>query len=380
MSNVNGVGGSNQVFNPGLDGAQDVGDVGSTKKTQGTGGVNVESPHIDLGGNNTGVAYSRPSPLQSSNLVLPSSITDSTNVDITACLVLLMQTAVQMRRDQREQWVVQAQNALETSNTAADLQIEAAKAKLIADCVTTGVQAAVSVASCAVSVGEAAASSSASKKISSQADALYGTDADIKASGTKGGANDADADIDIQAKSIIGKEGLTGDSLGGETASLGESGTQSAQKSAAKMQEAQVERAETKQATTDIDDTKASNKAADVKSEQDIKDQMRAKKEFMAQSMSVESASLQARSKALSAALDVVSSGAKMVGSGLTYQADLDSAMAAKVKALADFQNTAANEQLDFANELRDYTNAILSTIKDVESARHAASNAIANI
>jgi hypothetical protein len=50
------------------------------------------------------------------------------------------------------------------------------------------------------------------------------------------------------------------------------------------------------------------------------------------------------------------------------------------LKALSDFQNTAASEQLDFANELRDYTNAILSTIRDVESARHAASNAIANI
>ena len=380
MSGVDGLGGSNKVFNPGLDGAQDVGDVSSTKKTQGTGSVNVDAPQLDLGGVGTGVAYSRPSPLQASHLVLPSSITDSTNVDITACLVLLMQTSVQMRRDQREQWISQAQNALETSNTAADLQIEAAKSKLIADCVTTGVQAAVSVASCAVSIGEAAASGSASKKISAEADATFGTDAEIKGPGAKGAAAEEDADIDVQAKSIIGKEGLTGDSLGGETAGVGEGGTNSAQKSAAKMQEAQTEKAQTKQSTADVDDAKASNKSADAKSEKDIKEQMKAKKEFMAQSMSAESARLQAKSKALSAALDVVSSGAKMVGSGLTYQADVDSAMAAKVKALADFQNTAASDQLDFANELRDYTSAILSTIRDVESARHAASNAIANI
>jgi len=380
MSNINGVGGSNQVFNPGLDGAQDVGDVVSAKKTQGTGGVNVESPHLDLGGNNTGVAYSRPSPLQSSNLVLPSSITDSTTVDITACLVLLMQTAVQMRRDQREQWVAQAQNALETSNTAADLQIEAAKSKLIAECVTSGVQAGISIASCAVSVGEAAASSSASKKISADADATFGTDAEIKGSGTKGAAGDEDAGIDMQAKSIIGKEGLTSDSLGGDTASLGETGAQSTQKSAAKMQEAQIEKAQTKQSTADVDNTKASNQAADTKSEKDIKEQMKAKKEFISQSMAAESARLQAKSQAIKSAIEVGSSANKALEAGLTSRSEIESAMAAKVKALADFQNTAASDQLDFANELRDYTNAILSTIKDVESARHAASNAIANI
>lgn len=379
MSNINGVGGSNTVFNPALDGAQDVGDVNNVGQTQGTGGVNVDSPQLDLGGNNTGVAYSRPSPLQSSNLVLPDSITDSTNVDITACLVLLMQTSVEMRRDQREQWITQSQNALETSNTAADLQIEAAKAKLIADCVTTGVQAAVSVASCAVAVGEAAASSSAGKKISMEADEAYGTDAEIKASGTKGAAEEEDAGIDSQAKSIISSEGLTGNSLGGEVGSAESPGASNTQKSVAKAKEAELDKAETK-ATTEVADTKASNKAADQKSIENSKEQMKAKKEFKAQSMAAKSAELQARSKALTTALDVVSSGAKMVGSGLTYEADVDTAMAAKVKALADFQNTAASEQLDFANELRDYTSSILSTIRDVESARHAASNAIANI
>jgi hypothetical protein len=69
-----------------------------------------------------------------------------------------------------------------------------------------------------------------------------------------------------------------------------------------------------------------------------------------------------------------------LAGSAATYASEAESAEASNVKALADFQNTAASDQLDFANQLRDYANAILSTIKDVESARHAASNAIANI
>jgi hypothetical protein len=378
MSGVDGLGGSKQVFNPGLDGAQDVGDVGSTKKTQGTGGVNVDAPQLDLGGNNTGVAYSRPSPLQPSHLVLPSSITDSTNVDITACLVLLIQTSVQMRRDQREQWVAQAQNALATSNSAADMQIQAAKDKLIADCVTTGVQAAVSVASCAVSCGEAAAGSSAGKKISAEADSIYGKDAEIQGTNNKKGV-DVDEDIDAKANSIISKEGLTSNSLGGESASIEDGGTSKTQKSIAKEQDVRLDKAEAKQ-TEVASDAKASNKAADEKSIEKSKEQLKAKREFQAQSLSSQTAIYQARSQAVKSALEAVGAAGKMVGSGMTYQSEVESAEASRLKALSDFQNTAASEQLDFANELRDYTNAILSTIRDVESARHAASNAIANI
>jgi hypothetical protein len=378
MSNVNGVGGSNQVFNPALDGAQDVGDVGSTKKTQGTGGSNVDAPQLDLGGVGTGVAYSRPSPLQPSNLVLPSSITDSTNVDITACLVLLIQTSVQMRRDQREQWVAQAQNSLATSNSAADMQIEAAKSKLIADCATTGVQAAVSVASCAISCGEAAAGSAAGKKISAEADSLYGTDAEIQGTNNKKSA-DLDGDIDAKANSIISKEGLTSSSLGGESAGIDDGGTSKTQKSIAKEQDVRLDKAEAKQAEV-ASDSKASNQAADEKSIEKSKEQLKAKREFQAQSLSSQTAIYQARSQAAKSALEVVGAAGKMGGSFMTAQSEMESAEAAKLKALADFQNTAASEQLDFANELRDYTNAILSTIRDVESARHAASNAIANI
>ena len=172
MSTVGGVGGQRTVFNEGLGGTQDVGAVDGASQVKGPCGGQPVRPALLLGGAGTGVAYSQPSPLEPSHLVLPSSITDSANVDITSCLVLLLQTALEMKKDQREQWIAQAQNALETSNTAADLQKQAAEDKLIGECVTTGVQAAVSVASCAVSVVEAGKLTSAEADVAKEADGI----------------------------------------------------------------------------------------------------------------------------------------------------------------------------------------------------------------
>ncbi len=371
MNGVNGLGGQNYVNNQNNVGGP--GDV-SPPPPSGLPGPQVDVPGLSLSGVTTGVVYSQPSPLVSSQLVLPEGITDSTNVDITSCLVLLMQSAIEMRKDQREQWIVQAQNALQTSNTAADLQIEAAKSKLIAECVTTGVQAGVSIATCAVSCAEAGAGGKAEKAISSQADEAFGTDEEIK-TGKSSSAVDENPEVESQAKSIISKEGLTSESLGGETVKE-EGGTGKTTKSLEKEKELKTEKAATEQ----VDSEKADTKKADAKKASEIKEQLKAKREFKAQSMSAKSAQLQARSQGIRAALDVVGAAGKMVGAGLSYESDLDNAMAAKVKALADFQNSQARDQLDFANELRDYTNSIMSTIKDVEAARHAASNAIANI
>lgn len=384
MSVIQGLGGAGGVQNHGVDNNQDihhpknVDKLGKTAPPPGATNSDVQVPGLSLRGVTTGVAYSQPSPLELRHLSLPGSFTDSTNVDITACLVLLMQSAMQMRRDQREQWVAQSQTALATSINSADLQIQAAEKKLIADCVTTGVQTAVSVANCAVSIGSAAASAKSSHDIAKQADTLYGPDA--KAGSAAAADADSDVDVNAQANSIIGKEGLTGSSIGGEAVELDDVGTTQTQKTLEKTKDADIKDRQVDAAETHAADSKAETKAAENKlSEADLA-RMRAKKEFIAQSEYSANYKLEQRTKALSAAFEVGGGVGKMVGAGLTYESELLQAEASKQKALADFQNTQANEQLDFANELRDYANSILSTIKNIESARHAASNSIANI
>jgi hypothetical protein len=386
MSTVGGVGGSNTVFNEGLGGAQDVGSVDAARQVQVPGGPRPIRPSLALGAGGTGVTYTQPSPLEPSHLVLPSSINDSANVDITSCLVLLLQTAIEMRKDQREQWISQAQNALQTSNTAADLQLQAAKDKLIGECVTTGVQAAVSVASCVVSVVEAGKLQSAEADVGKQADGIYGTDKEIKSGNTKSTAGidgDEDAGVQSQAKAIISEEGLTSSSLGGESVGLDEEGIDTQQKSLKNAQKVEAERVQTQGGTNETqgaDTNNSSNKAAETKSADSIKEQLKAKADFKAKATSFEQAKIQAKTQALKSAIELGSSAAKFASAAGTYQSEAETAAAAKVKALADFQNTAASNQLDFVNELKDYASAILSTIRDVESARHAASNAIANI
>jgi hypothetical protein len=292
-----------------------------------------------------------------------------------------MQTAMQMRRDQREQWTAQAQTALSTAQAAADKQVEAAKSKLIAECCMTGISAAVSIGSAAVSIGSAAMEGSASKATSAKADAIYGTDAQIKGTGSTADADaDSDVDVNVKAKSIISTEGLTGDSIGGDVAEVDNSGTKNMQKSLSKTQEAQVQKAEVKDAEIDTTDKNITKKQAEQKSEANIAEQMKKKEEFKAQVNYSETSRIENKAKALNSIIELGNSAGKLVGANLTYQSEMESAEASKIKALADFQNSAAADQLDFANELRDYANSILSTIRNVESARHAASNAIANI
>lgn len=387
MAGVDGLGGSSNLYNNGVGGSNSVDgaqDVGVNNGVPPTSGANVEKPATHIGGIGTGVAYSQPSPLRSTSLALADSIIDSTNVDITACLVLLMKSANEMRKDQREQWIKQAQNGLQTSNTAADLQKQAAQDKLIADCVSTGIQAAGSVATTAASLASAGAMGSAEGEVSSAADELYGTDADIEAGRTstsKANLEEEDPEIQSQAKSIIGKEGLTGSSIGGESAEIEEGGTKSTEKSLKNAQKLESERVQSEGGTNSegAGDAKQASKA-DAKSAASIKELKKAKAEFKAKVLSIKTAKIEARAKAVTAGLELVGSAGKLAGSAATYASEAESAEASKVKALADFQNTAASDQLDFANQLRDYANAILSTIKDVESARHAASNAIANI
>jgi hypothetical protein len=302
--------------------------------------------------------------------------------------VLLLQTALEMKKDQREQWIAQAQNALETSNTAADLQKQAALDKLIGECVTTGVQAAVSVASCAVSVAEASKLTSAEADVAKQADGIYGTDKDIKEGNLKSASastveGEDEAGIQSQAKAIINEEGLTISSLGGESVGLEENGVETQQKSLKSAQKVEAERVQTEGGTNEpqaADSNKVSNKATETKNADSIKEQLKEKAQFKAKATSFEQAKIQAKTQAWKSAIELGSSAAKFASAGGTYQSEAESAAAAKVKALADFQNTAASTQLDFVNDLKDYANAILSTIRDVESARHAASNAIANI
>jgi len=383
MSSIHGLGGAGGVKNHGVDNTQEldhpknVDKLGKTAPPPGATNSDVQVPGLSLRGVTTGVAYSQPSPLDPRNLSLPGSFTDSTNVDITACLVLLMQSAMQMRRDQREQWVAQSQTALATSINSADLQIQAAEKKLVADLVTTSVQMGVSVANCAVSLGSAAASAKSSSSIAKQADAIYGPD--TKAGGAAADA-DTDVDVDTQAKSIIGKEGLTGSSIGGESVELDDIGATQTQKTVEKTKEADIKDRKVDAAETHAADNKADTKAAENKTNEADLARMKAKKEFIAQSEYSANFKLEQRTKALTAAFEFGGGIGKMVGTGLTYESELLQAEASKQKALADFQNTQANEQLDFANELRDYANAILSTIKNIESARHAASNSIANI
>jgi len=388
MSTVGGVGGSKTVFNEGLGGTQHADSVNAARQVQVPGGPRPIRAPLKLAAGATGVTYSQPSPLEPSHLVLPSSIIDSANVDITSCLVLLLQTAFELRKDQREQWINQAQNALQTSNTAADLQKQAAVDKLIGDCVSTGVQAAVSVASCAVAVAEAGKLQSAESSVGKQADSIYGTDAEIKTGNAKSASastveGEDEAGIQSQAKAIINEEGLTSSSLGGESVGLEEEGIETQQKSVKNAQKVDAERVQTEGGTNEpqsADTNKVNNKTAETKSQETIKEQLKAKADFKAKATSFEQSKIQAKAQAWKSAIELGSSAAKFASAAGTYQSEAETAAAAKVKALADFQNTAASTQLDFVNDLKDYANAILSTIRDVESARHAASNAIANI
>jgi hypothetical protein len=388
MSGINGLG-SNTPYVSGLgNGEPNVNGLNGTRGTSNVGGVkaptgegNVRAP-LSLGANATGVHYSQPNPLEPRNLILPGSITDSTNVDITSCLVLLLKSAVEMRKDQREQWITQAQNTLATSNTVAELQKQAALDKFIGEAVTTGASALVSVGQAAASIAECSDMNSSSKKIDKQADNHFGTDDDIEASGKSKTNPDEDVDVDAQAKSIIEKEGLTSKSLGGEAAAETKDGVKNSNKAlkdAQKVEAKQVQN-ETDIPTTDTPSASKKSSETEAKTDFDIRQQKKEKAQFTANANAAESARIQAKYQVINNFLSAVNSGIKVVGSGTTYQADVLSAEASEQKALADFQATAASDQLDFANELRDYASSILSTIRDVESARHAASNAIANI
>ena len=389
MSGINGLG-SNTPYAPGLGGSgdQNVNGLNGTRGTGNIGGVNapvgdvnVRAP-LSLGANATGVHYSQPSPLDPKNLILPSSITDSTNVDITSCLVLLLKTAVEMRKDQREQWISQAQNTLATSNTVAELQKEAALNKFIGDSVTTGVSALVSVGQAAASIAECSEMNSSSKNIDKQADGHFGTDAEIEGTGKSKASADEDVDVDAEAKTIIEKEGLTSRSLGGDSVSEATDGVKTSNKAVKDAQKVEAKQVQSEAEAASTDAPSASKKSSEVetKTDFDIREQKKEKAKFTANANAAHSARITAKYQVINNFLGAVNSGVKLVGNGTTYQADVLSAAASEQKALADFQASAASDQLDFANELRDYANSILSTIRDVESARHAASNAIANI
>jgi hypothetical protein len=389
MSGINGLG-SNAPYTPGLGGAGDknVSGLNGTGAAGNVGAPNASAPNtnvrapLSLGANATGVHYSQPSPLDPKNLILPSSITDSANVDITACLVLLLKTAVEMRKDQREQWITQAQNTLSTSNTVAELQKQAALDKFIGESVTTGVSALVSVGQAAASIAEVRESNASSEKVDKQADSLFGTDDEIEGTGKSKASADEDVDVDAQAKSIIEKEGLTSKSLGGESVTETKDGVKTSSKALKESQEVESKRVQEEGDAASTDAPSASKKASETetKTDFDIREQKKEKAKFTANANAAHSARITAKYQVINNFLGAVNSGVKLVGSGTTYQADVLSAAASEQKALADFQASAASDQLDFANELRDYANSILSTIRDVESARHAASNAIANI
>jgi hypothetical protein len=338
------------------------------------------------------VAYTQPSPLDQSSLVLPTSINNSTNVDITACLVLLMKTAIEMRKDQREQWIKQAQNQLATSNTVANLQIQAAQSKFAADCVSNGISAVASVGQ-GIAGGVEACGSSANAGIDEEANRSFGTDEElgigksaspsVAKSPTLDEEEEGDGDIEGQAKGIINKEGLTADSLGGDSVGATEGGEEgSAAKSLedAKKADAKQVQAEGGTDADGVDDTDANADSSSSKTDAEKLELKRQKLSYVASSKGIASSQLHATVEVVNAFMGVLQSAGKMAAAGVTYQSDLLSAQASQEKALADFQATAASDQLDFANELRDYANSILSTIKDVESARHAASNSIANI
>ena len=399
MSGVGGVG-SNNNYIPG------VGDPGGAGGTGGTGGVGgagdvggagattppsgqVQAP-LSLGGNTTGVVYTQPSPLDPSNLVLPASINDSTNVDITACLVLLMQTANQMRKDQREEWIKESQNALASADNAAELQKQAALMKFVGEAVTDGASAVSSIGQAAVSIGGAAKDEASMKATEADADSKFGSEEQIKSGGTGGtkqatpAGEDEDPEINNQAKGIIGSEGLTPESIGGESLTEGgEEGATPEQKTVQKVQSNEAKEVQ-KEGGTDSDSTTDADTTADAKakakSDADIQSKLKERAQYVAQVNYAKSSVNQAKVQAVTQFLNAAGSAAKLAGGALTYQSDLLNADASEEKALADFQNTAASNQLDFSNELRDYANSILSTIRDVESARHAASNAIANI
>jgi hypothetical protein len=399
MSGVGGVG-SNSPYVPGTGSPGPVGDGGSVDNAGGVPGLVVTPPAGQstpaptfLGGNATGVSYSQPSPLDPSGLVLPASITDSTNVDITACLVLLMKTAIEMRKDQREQWIKQAQNQLATSNTVANLQIQAAQYKFAADCVSNGISAVASIGQAAAACAGARGSSELDN-IDAEANRSFGTDEELGigknagASSAKSAALDEgdedEGDIEGQAKGIISKEGLTADSLGGESAGIeDEDGAEG--KASKSLDDAKKANAKQVADEGDADAKGAGDSDADPNSDSSKLDAEKAKLKrdklsYVANAKSVKSQQFQAKIEIVNGVMGILQSAGKMAGAGLTYQSDLLSAQASQEKALADFQATAASDQLDFANELRDYANSILSTIRDVESARHAASNAIANI
>jgi|GEM_PF-3125049 len=399
MSGINGLG-SNNTYIPGSGAVNGPG--ADTPPVGGTGQVNALTPGgattpapISLGGNATGVSYVQPSPLDPSHLVLPTSINDSTNVDITSCLVLLAQTAIELRKDQREEWIKQSQNALATSNTVADLQKQAAQDKFIGEAVSNGVSIGVSIAQTCASIGESGEEDTSAKATSAEADVHFGTDEQIEAgnwpgkqSGTSKAAGAGDVEgaedeesVQSQARSIVNEEGLTSKSIGGESLNEEDEGLGSENKTTKDIKSANSKEVQTEGGTDDTtDSTNATPGSDDSKKSADIAAQKKEKAQFIANANAGKAARIQAKFQIANGVLGAIGSAGKLAGAGATFQSDIESAEASQQKALEDFQNTAANSQQDFANELKDYTQAILSTIRDVESARHAASSAIANI
>ena len=397
MATIGGVGSNNYVpgvNNPGnVDGPNGPNGPNGPTGPGGLGG-NVQAP-VSLGSNATGVAYSQPSPLDHRHLVLPASINDSTNVDITACLVLLVHTAMEMRKDQREEWIKEAQNALGTADTAADMQKQAAQQKFIGDCVTNGIQIGVSVGQACCSIGEMGEEGAASSSAEAETNRYFGSEEEIKSGNAPGSVSKSSAakeseEIDEEdpeaegaAKSIISEEGLSKSSIGGEE---GESSEENVNKQTKALDSAKQTEAKevAKEGGSDDESLKQEDKKAQAvdaaKQKAAIDQQLKERASFKATTEKNLSGPIAAKYQVAQGFLGALGSAGKLAGAAADYQSSLTTADAAKEKALADFQNTTAQTQLDFSNDLKNYTDGILSTIRDIESARHAASNAIANI
>jgi hypothetical protein len=386
MSGIGGVG-SNNNYIPGAGSTVGVGGTSNVPGSNESGKVSTLGGQLfaplSLAGNTTGVTYAQPSPLDPSHLVLPVGINDSTNVDITACLVLLLQTANQMRKDQRQEWIKEAQNALSSSNTAADLQKKAAQEKLIGDCVSNSVQIVASVAQAGASIGEVGSELSASKEIEASATREFGpaetsnTNSNNRTNSVSGSAEE-DLEAESTARNIINQEGLTNSSLGGEELAPTDEVSASERRTLENVQHTESEQVQTEGGTSDegVQDRASRNAAEESKAQ--TKRQERAT--YVGNMEHARTAKIAARVQIANGFLGALGTAGKMAGAIGDYASAETTAEATKEKALADFQTTAAQTQLDFSNDLQAYAQAILSTIRDVESARHAASNAIANI
>jgi hypothetical protein len=375
------------------------------QKQEGVAKKQNELPPLGDGKGPDTVSYSRPNPLQPHALkfLVDPSTTDTISADITSLLVLLIKTQNQNRASQRHQWLLQAQNVLQTAASVAEEKKKAALIKFASDTVTNGIDLAQNVASAGTSFAGAGEEAKGSIEINATADAEFGTDEELAPS--KGGDVEGEDELSNEESLSSAESGFEGE--GGVEGSTSSKSSTSTTKSSTESESKIKEDAKAK-SSSETEETQQSDKAQQSKSTEDAKsgktetesekkaksnsasrskkteaekkDLRTRKEEYIAKRQSSLNSQIDRKDKQISSITGAFSSLGKEVSAGLNVASEYATANAEQLKGLEDYQSSLASEQLDYANQLRDNAQKLLETLKSIEQARHQAVSAIVNI